>query len=85
MESVMSLAQNPPDNNSDLLLLPKETLAYLASRYNINIKLKSFYSMINRKQSPKPTYFRNRPKFYVSDIDEWVRQNLSDHRKKGDE
>jgi predicted DNA-binding transcriptional regulator AlpA len=70
-----------PYNNPDQLLSPKETLEYLRWRYGIIIAPSSFYSMINRKDCPKPTYFRKRPKFRIPDIDEWVRDNLSDTRK----
>jgi hypothetical protein len=70
-------------SNPDLLLTPVQSLQYLHWRYGINFTLRSFYSMINRRQSPKPTYFRDKPRFTIPDIDEWVRQSLSDHRKKG--
>jgi len=76
----MSVRSLPDYNKPDLLLTPKETLEYLDWRYRINIALASFYSMINRKEGPTPTYFRNRPKFTVPNIDAWVRSNLSDHR-----
>jgi predicted DNA-binding transcriptional regulator AlpA len=68
------------EDSPNRLLSPKETVEYLRAHYGIIIALSSFYSMINRKQSPKPTYFRGRPKFYISDIDEWVTQNLSNDR-----
>ena len=71
----------PEYNNPDMLLTPAQTVEYLRWRYGINMALSSFYSMINRKQSPKATYFRNRPKFTVADIDEWVRSSLSPNRK----
>jgi predicted DNA-binding transcriptional regulator AlpA len=68
------------EDSPNRLLSPKETVEYLRTRYGIIIALSSFYSMINRKQSPKPTYFRKRPKFYTSDIDDWVARNLSNDR-----
>jgi predicted DNA-binding transcriptional regulator AlpA len=71
----MTLAQ------TERLLSPKETIQDLQSRYGILISLASFYTMISRGDSPKVTYFRNRPKFTVADIDEWVRNNLSANRK----
>jgi hypothetical protein len=67
---------NTPDR-----LTPKETVHYLHLRYGINISLASFYTMISRGDSPKVTYFRNRPKFTLADIDEWVRKNLYANRK----
>jgi hypothetical protein len=60
--------------------MPKETLEYLDLRYGIKISLPTFYSMISRKEGPTPTYFRGRPKFTVPNIDEWVRNNLSNDR-----
>ena len=69
-----------PDYNSDQLLTCTETLQYLKERYGIKITLRSFYSMISRGQSPKPTYFRTKPRFYIADIDAWVLANLSDRR-----
>jgi hypothetical protein len=63
------------------LLSPKETVEYLKERYGIVISLASFYSDISRGTGPRPTYFRGRPKFTEADIDEWVRNNLSDKRK----
>jgi predicted DNA-binding transcriptional regulator AlpA len=77
MEYAMMLAMNNPDR----LLSPKEAIEYLRVRYGISISLATFYTMIYRGDSPKPTYFRNRPKFTVADIDEWVRKNLSANRK----
>jgi hypothetical protein len=75
----------PPYNNPDQLLTPKETTEYIKWRYGITISLSSLYTMIYNKTGPKPTYFRNRPKFRIPDIDSWVRDNLSDHRKNGGE
>ena len=72
----MNLVSNP-----DRLLSPKEAVDFLKMQYGIKTSLPSFYSMISRKDGPKVTYFRNRPKFTVPDIDEWVRNNLSDNRK----
>jgi hypothetical protein len=72
MEYAMTLAL-PDYNNPDLLLTPAQTVEYLRWRYGINIALSSFYSMINRGQSPIPTRFRGRPKFKIQDIDAWVR------------
>jgi hypothetical protein len=63
------------------LLSPKETVEYLQTHYGIQISLPSLYSMISRKDGPKVTYFRNRPKFTIADIDEWVRSNLSPVRR----
>jgi hypothetical protein len=71
----------PDYNNPYLLLTPKKTLEYLDWRYGIHIALASFYSMINRKEGPTPTYFRGLPRFTVPNIDEWVRNNLSPDRK----
>jgi predicted DNA-binding transcriptional regulator AlpA len=65
----------------DRLLSPKEAVENIHNRYGLPISLTSFYSMISRKEGPKPTYFRGRPKFTIADIDEWVRNNLSDDRK----
>jgi hypothetical protein len=73
-------AESEPDYNPARLLSPKEALEYLKDHYGIIISLASFYSDISRGTGPKPTYFRNRPKFYEKDIDEWVRNNLSDRR-----
>jgi hypothetical protein len=64
----MTLAQNPDRR----LLMPIEALADLAQRYNIYYTLHSFYSMINRGQSPEPTYFRGKPRFTTAAIDAWV-------------
>jgi predicted DNA-binding transcriptional regulator AlpA len=69
-----------PTENLDRLLTPQKALDYMEQRYDIIIKLSSFYSMINRGEAPTPKYFRNRPKFTKAAIDEWVRTNLSDHR-----
>jgi predicted DNA-binding transcriptional regulator AlpA len=71
----MTLAQ------PERFLSPKETVEDIHRRYGLPISLTSFYSMISRREGPKPTYFRNRPKFTIADIDEWVRKNLSDDRK----
>jgi len=71
----MTLAQ------TDRLLSPKEMVEYLKTRYGIIISLASLYSMISRGDAPKVTYFRNRPKFTISDIDEWVLNNRSYDRK----
>ena len=71
----MTLAQ------PEQLLSPKETVETIHNRYGIHISLPSLYSMISRKEGPKVTYFRNRPKFTIADIDKWVRNNLSDNRK----
>jgi hypothetical protein len=79
----MSVRALPDYNSSTLSLTPKETLEYILWRYNIKIALSSFYTMINRKTSPTPTYFRGLPRFTVPDIDEWVRKNLSNGRKNG--
>ena len=79
----MSVRALPEYNNPTLLLTPKEALEYLDWRYGINIALSSFYSMINKKTSPTPTYFRGLPRFTVPNIDEWVRNNLSNGRKNG--
>jgi predicted DNA-binding transcriptional regulator AlpA len=76
MESDLTLAQFP-----DRLLSPRECVQYLQTRYGIIISIASLYSMISREDSPKPTYFRGRPKFLVADIDEWVRNNTSPDRK----
>ena len=73
----MTLLENP----SDRLLSPKDTIEYLQTRYGIHISLASIYTMISRGVAPKITYFRGRPKFTIADIDEWVRNNLSDNRK----
>jgi hypothetical protein len=62
-------------------LSPKETVEDIRHRYGLPISLTSFYSMISRREGPKPTYFRNRPKFTIADIDAWVSNNLSDNRK----
>ena len=77
----MSAGLMPDYSNQDRLLSPKPTIDYLQTRYGINISQASFYSMISRGDAPKVTYFRNRPKFTIADIDEWVRNNLSDHRE----
>jgi predicted DNA-binding transcriptional regulator AlpA len=69
------------DRLLDRLQSPTDTIEYLRTRYGIQISLASFYSMISRKDGPKVTYFRNRPKFIAADIDEWVRSNLSNNRK----
>jgi hypothetical protein len=66
--------------SADRLLSPKETVDYLQTRYGIQISPASFYTMKSRGDSPKVTYFRNRPRFTKADIDEWVRNNLSDRR-----
>jgi predicted DNA-binding transcriptional regulator AlpA len=71
----MTLAQ------TDRLLSPKEMVEYLKTRYGIIISLASLYSMISRGDAPKVTYFRNRPKFTISDIEEWVLNNRSYDRK----
>jgi hypothetical protein len=76
-------ANLPEYNNPERLLTPTETCEYVRWRYGITIRLASLYSMINRGDSPKVTYFRNRPKFLIPDIDEWVRRNRSDKRKNG--
>jgi predicted DNA-binding transcriptional regulator AlpA len=73
----MTLALNHPDR----FLSPKEVIEYLRLRYGINISLASFYTMKSRGDSPKPTYFRKRPKFTTADIDEWVQRNISPTRK----
>lgn len=70
------------DRLLDRLLSPKETVAHLADKYGVHISLASLYSMISRREGPKVTYFRNRPKFTLADIDEWVHKNLSDSRNK---
>jgi hypothetical protein len=70
-----------PDKFPEEFLSPTETVKYLQTRYRIQISLASLYSMISRKESPKVTYFRNRPKFTERDIEEWVEQNLSDKRR----
>ena len=67
----------------DKLLSPKETVEYLRTRYGLRISLPTLYSMISRGDGPRPTYFRNRPRFTEPDIDAWVRDNLSDGRKNG--
>ena len=74
----MPLAQ---ETNTVRLLSPKETVDDIRNRYGLPISLTSFYTMISRGDSPKVTYFRNRPKFTVADIDEWVRNSLSANRK----
>jgi hypothetical protein len=76
----MSLARIPTDNPARLLS-PKEAIEYLVQHYGIYIRRPSLYSMINRGDAPTVTYFRNRPKFTISDIDEWVRNNISDKRR----
>jgi predicted DNA-binding transcriptional regulator AlpA len=70
------------DQDSVRLLSPKETVDYLKMRWSLSISISTFYSNINRGVSPTPTYFRNLPKFTTTDIDEWVRNNLSNHRCK---
>jgi predicted DNA-binding transcriptional regulator AlpA len=75
----MTLAQ--PEQPQDRLLAPKDAIEYLQTRYGLIISIASFYSMISRGDAPKVTYFRGRPKFFVADIDEWVRGNLSPKRK----
>jgi predicted DNA-binding transcriptional regulator AlpA len=70
----------PEYYDPDRLLSPKETVDNIHILYGIQISLASFYTMISRKEGPKPTYFRGRPKFTIADIDKWVRGNLSDHR-----
>jgi hypothetical protein len=75
----MTLAQT--EQFSGQLLSPKEAIGYLQTRYGLIISLASLYSMISRGDAPKVTYFRKRPKFTIADIDEWVRNNLSDNRK----
>jgi predicted DNA-binding transcriptional regulator AlpA len=67
----------------DRLLSPTECVQYLETRYGIIISIASLYSMISRGDAPKVTYFRKRPKFTEANIDEWVRNNLSDKRKRG--
>jgi hypothetical protein len=64
----------------DRLLSPQKAIDYLKERYGIVISIASFYSDKSRGTGPKPTYFRGLPKFYEKDIDEWVRNNLSDRR-----
>jgi hypothetical protein len=66
------MLQKIPPDNPDLLLTPSEALEYLAQRYNVHIKLKSFYSMSSRGSSPEITRFRGRPRFLKSNIDLWV-------------
>jgi hypothetical protein len=66
------LQRPPPDKLDRRLLTPSEALADLAQRYNLRYKLNSFYSMINRGQSPEPTYIRGKPKFTIAAIDAWV-------------
>jgi hypothetical protein len=73
----------PEYNTPDRLLTPKETVHYLYLRYGILISLPTFYSMISRKESPLPTYFRGRPRFTLPNIDARVERNLSDDRKNG--
>jgi predicted DNA-binding transcriptional regulator AlpA len=68
-------------DNPGRLLSPQETIEHLRTHHGINIALSSFYSMMSRGQGPKPTYFRDRPKFTTADIDAWVLSNLSDNRK----
>lgn len=70
------------DRLLDRLLSPREAIDYLAQQYGIKISLASLYSMISRGDAPKVTYFRNRPKFTIIHINEWVRNNKSDHRAK---
>jgi hypothetical protein len=65
----------------DRLLSPKEAVEYLKTRYGLIVSITSLYTMISRGDAPKVTYFRRRPKFLATDIDEWVRGNLSDDRK----
>jgi predicted DNA-binding transcriptional regulator AlpA len=65
----------------DKLFSPQETVDHLRTRYGIKISLASLYSMISRGDGPKVTYFRGRPKFTESDIDEWVKNNISDKRR----
>jgi predicted DNA-binding transcriptional regulator AlpA len=77
----MTLAQ--PEQPQDRLLSPKKALEYLQTRYDLIISIASLYSMISRGDAPKVTYFRKRPKFTEANIDEWVRSNLSDKRKRG--
>jgi hypothetical protein len=45
----------------DRLLSPQKAIDYLAQQYGLPISLASFYTMISRGDSPKVTYFRNRP------------------------
>jgi predicted DNA-binding transcriptional regulator AlpA len=71
------------EQSPDRLLSPREALEYLQTRYGIIFKISTFYSMINRGEAPKVTYFRKRSRFLAADIDEWVRGNLSDKRTKG--
>jgi hypothetical protein len=66
---------------SGQLLSPKEAIEDLRQRYGLIISIASLYSMISRGDAPKVTYFRGRPKFTIADIDEWVRNNLSNNRK----
>jgi predicted DNA-binding transcriptional regulator AlpA len=75
----MTLAQF--EQYIDRLLSPKKALEYLEARYDLIISIASFYSMISRGDAPKVTYFRKRPNFTESDIDEWVRGNTSHGRK----
>jgi hypothetical protein len=77
----MTLSDSAPEYNPSRLRSPTEALAYLKERYGIVISLATYYSMICRGIAPKVTYFRGRPKFYETDIDEWVRNNLSPKRK----
>jgi hypothetical protein len=66
------MLQKPPPDNPDLLWTPSEALEYLAQRYNVHIKLKSFYSMMSRGESPEITRFRGRPRFLKCNIDAWI-------------
>jgi hypothetical protein len=70
-----------PIENPGRLLSPREAIDYLAEQYGLPLTLPSLYSMISRGDAPKVTYFRNRPKFKIPDLDSWVRNNLSDNRK----
>jgi hypothetical protein len=72
-----------PEQSPDHLLSPKEAVEYLQARYGLTISIESLYSMTSRGTGPKPTYFRNRPRFTQPDLDEWVRNSLSDKRKRG--
>jgi hypothetical protein len=70
-----------PEKFPDKFMSPKEAVESIKERYGLSISVTSLYSMINRGDSPKVTYFRNLPKFTVPDIDEWVKNNRSDKRK----
>jgi predicted DNA-binding transcriptional regulator AlpA len=81
LKGLPSMTLAIPDNNPERLLSVQEALEYLKERYGIGIRLSTFYSKINRRESPVPVYFFGRPKFTIVNIDEWVRRNLSDDRK----